>query len=195
MQSTGSRHAGFSSCRAGSVVVVHGLLLPSTWDLHRPGIKPLSFASFALQGRFLTTGLPEKPRKYSSIYLSTFLYSPFCIKCPLCFGDVAIWQNKSSLFVVLNLYYIGNVVVHTEKSKSWLLLSKGTSSCYFQKPFLGTSLVVQWLRLHTPNAGCPGQGIRAHMSQLKISHAPIKTQHSQISKFFSNNNNNYLMIA
>ena len=90
VQSTGSRHAGFSSCRAGSVVVVHGLLLPSTWDLHRPGIKPLSFASFALQGRFLTTGLPEKPRKYPSIYLSTFLYSPFCIKCPLCFGDVAI---------------------------------------------------------------------------------------------------------
>ena len=112
--STGSRHAGFSSCSAGSVVVAHGLLLPSMWDLHRPGIKPVSFASFALQGRFLTTGPPGKPRKYSYIYLSTFLYSPFYIKCPLCFGDVAIWQNKSSLFVVLNLYYIGNVVVHIE---------------------------------------------------------------------------------
>ncbi|TEA23270.1 hypothetical protein DBR06_SOUSAS5510093, partial [Sousa chinensis] len=44
------------------------------------------------------------------------------------------------------------------------------------------SLVVQWLRLHAPNAGdlgsIPGQGtsscmsqLRAHMSQLKILHA------------------------
>ena len=42
-----------------------------------------------------------------------------------------------------------------------------------------TSLVVQWLRLHTPNARAlslvPGQGTRPHMPQLKI-------QHSQINK-------------
>ena len=35
----------------------------------------------------------------------------------------------------------------------------------------GTSLVVQWLRLHDPNAGAPGsipgQGPRSHMPQLK----------------------------
>ena len=35
----------------------------------------------------------------------------------------------------------------------------------------GTSLVVQWLRLHAPNAGdpglIPGQGTRSHMPQLK----------------------------
>ena len=35
----------------------------------------------------------------------------------------------------------------------------------------GTSLVVQWLRLCTPNAGgpgsIPGQGTRSHMPQLK----------------------------
>ena len=37
---------------------------------------------------------------------------------------------------------------------------------------LGTSVVVQWLRLHTLNAGgqglIPDQGIRFHMPQLKI---------------------------
>ena len=37
---------------------------------------------------------------------------------------------------------------------------------------LGTSLVVQWLRLHTPNAGglgsIPGQGTRSHMLQLSV---------------------------
>ena len=35
----------------------------------------------------------------------------------------------------------------------------------------GTSLVVQWLRLHAPNAGglgsIPGQGTRSHMLQLR----------------------------
>ena len=65
---------------------------------------------------------------------------------------------------------------------------------------LGTSLVVPWLRLHTPNAGglgsIPGQGTRSHMSQLrvrmphlkipnatkKIPHATSKTWCSQVNK-------------
>ena len=52
----------------------------------------------------------------------------------------------------------------------------------------GTSLVVQWLKLHSHNAGdlglIPGQGTRSHMPQLKILHATTKTQHSQINKYF-----------
>ena len=75
---------------------------------------------------------------------------------------------------------------------------------------MGTSLVVQWLRLHAPNAGGPGsipdQGTRSHMpqlrvlmpqlkiphaatkirslvSQLKSPHAATKTQRSQINKY------------
>ena len=43
-------------------------------------------------------------------------------------------------------------------------------------PLLGTSLVVQWLRLCTPNAGglgsIPGQGTRSHM------HAATKSSHA-----------------
>ena len=39
----------------------------------------------------------------------------------------------------------------------------------------GTSLVVQWLRLHAPHAGgtgsIPAQGPRSHMPQLKSPHA------------------------
>ena len=50
----------------------------------------------------------------------------------------------------------------------------------------GTSLVVQWLKLHSPNAGgpdsIPGQGIRSHMPQLKILHVAAKTWCSQINK-------------
>ena len=52
----------------------------------------------------------------------------------------------------------------------------------------GISLVVQWLRLHAPNAGVlglmPGQRTRYHMLQLKIPKATAKTQHNQINFFF-----------
>ena len=48
------------------------------------------------------------------------------------------------------------------------------------------SLVVKWLRQHTPNAGCPGfipgQGTRYHMQQLKIRCATIKTWHNLLEK-------------
>ena len=61
----------------------------------------------------------------------------------------------------------------------------------------GTSLVVQWLRLHAPNAegpgSTPGQGIRihilqlrVHMLQVKILYAATKTWCSQINKCFLN---------
>ena len=46
-----------------------------------------------------------------------------------------------------------------------------------------TSLGVQWLRLHTPNAGSlgliPGQGTRSHMPQLKIPNALSKIDNSK----------------
>ena len=42
----------------------------------------------------------------------------------------------------------------------------------------GPSLVVQWLRLHAPNAGAlgsiPAQGTRSHMLQLKNPHVAVK---------------------
>ena len=42
---------------------------------------------------------------------------------------------------------------------------------FFKRSPVGTSLVVQWLRLRIPNAGgpglIPGQGTRSHMLQLK----------------------------
>ena len=47
----------------------------------------------------------------------------------------------------------------------------------------GTSLVVQWLRLHAPNAGgldsIPGQGTRSHMhAATKSLHAATKSSHA-----------------
>ena len=50
----------------------------------------------------------------------------------------------------------------------------------------GTSLVVQWLRLHAPNArgpgSIPGWQSRPHMLQLKFLSAKTKAQHSQTNK-------------
>ncbi|TEA33101.1 hypothetical protein DBR06_SOUSAS18610013, partial [Sousa chinensis] len=44
------------------------------------------------------------------------------------------------------------------------------------------SLVVQWLRLHTPNAGGPGsisgQGTRSHMLQLRVRMLQLKIPHA-----------------
>ena len=59
----------------------------------------------------------------------------------------------------------------------------------------GTSLVVQWLRLHAPNAGVrgsiPGQGTGSHMPQLRVcmpqlrsQQAAAKTRCNQINKYF-----------
>ena len=52
---------------------------------------------------------------------------------------------------------------------------------------LGTSLVVQWLRLHTPKAGgpssVPSQGIRSHMLQLRVHMLQLKNvQHTANNK-------------
>ena len=51
----------------------------------------------------------------------------------------------------------------------------------------GTSLVVQWLRLHILNArdlgSVPGQGTTSCLLQLKILHAAIKTQYRQMIFF------------
>ena len=44
--------------------------------------------------------------------------------------------------------------------------------------YIGTSLAVQWLRLHAPNAGgldlIPGQGTRSHMPQLRVRMPQLK---------------------
>ena len=72
----------------------------------------------------------------------------------------------------------------------WAITKKGLETAS-----AGTHLVVQWLRLHAPNAGGPGsvpsQGtrllmlqLRAHMLRLKILHAAAKMPSAQCSQFF-----------
>ena len=56
LQSTGSRHAGFSSCGARAE------LLRGMWDLPRPVIEPVSPA---LAGGLSTTAPPGKPNIFN----------------------------------------------------------------------------------------------------------------------------------
>ena len=67
LQSTGSRHAGFSSCgswaleRRLSYCGAQALLLRGVWDLPGQGIEPVSSA---LAGGFLTPAPPGKSQDY-----------------------------------------------------------------------------------------------------------------------------------
>ena len=67
------------------------------------------------------------------------------------------------------------------KRQGMVLLPSPHSGAEFselKKSKFGTSLVVQWLRLYTPNAGSlgsiPGQETRSHMLQLRIQHVAMK---------------------
>ena len=88
-------------------------------------------------------------------------------------------QTNSSNSKTIYKHSRGNVCT------DYTAVSKGMKWGMFGKP----SLVVQWLRLHHPNAGgpgsIPGQGTTSHIPQLKILPGATKTQHSQI-KFLLN---------
>ena len=55
----------------------------------------------------------------------------------------------------------------------------------FSNEVMGTSLVIQWLRLHAPIAGgpglIPGKETRSHILQLRVLDAATKTQPSQVN--------------
>ena len=70
---------------------------------------------------------------------------------------------------------------------SWSSHHKPLNTNHIKKKKVAeTSLVVQQLRLRTPNAGdsglITGQGTRSHMPQLKILHVATKAPHRQIEK-------------
>ena len=60
-------------------------------------------------------------------------------------------------------------------------------SIFFNVTDWGTSLMGQWLKFCTPNAGglglTPGQGTRSHMLQLKNPHSAMKTWCNQINTY------------
>ena len=84
-----------------------------------------------------------------------------------------------TLYILLNfavnLKHALKIKVYFQKRKRDLVKQLGESMETSEKSHIksrarGTSLVVQWLRLHSPNAGgqgsIPGQGTRSRMTQL-----------------------------
>ena len=55
-------------------------------------------------------------------------------------------------------------------------------NCCLKEPSLGTSTVVQWLRLSVPSAGglgsLPGQGTRSHKPQLRVHRPGLNIPHA-----------------
>ena len=58
-----------------------------------------------------------------------------------------------------------------QQSHCWAYIQRKLSSCITQRDTQGTSLVIQWLRLHAPNAGGPGliSGQGAQFSSVALS--------------------------
>ena len=75
------------------------------------------------------------------------------------------WINK--LWYIHTIEYYSAIKMNITAS-IWMNLKITMLS---KKARPGTSLVVQWLRLHTPNSGgpgsIPGQGTRSRMPQLR----------------------------
>ena len=89
----------------------------------------------------------------------------------LCFLDRRA-QNRFALFVsTLRTLKKKKKKRWTQQFHAWLFAQQNVNTC-FQKVMVRTSLVAQWLRLRSPDAGgpcaIPNQGTRSHMPQLRI---------------------------
>ena len=86
--------------------------------------------------------------------------------------------NIQWLFIAESVYKTAGVPFQWHSSMS---RKEGKSGLYSHSNMhLWTSLVVQWVRLHAPNAGgpglIPGQGTRSHMPQLRVLMLQLKTR-------------------
>ena len=97
--------------------------------------------------------------------------------------DVREERKKPGYLMMLWRHWISQSCDFWHFRLVWLI--EPMELCGF--PFLkiynpGTSVVVQWLRLCTPNAGGPssiaGQGTRSHMLQLRVCMLQLKIPHA-----------------
>ena len=95
-------------------------------------------------------------------------------------------MTKKTLLELINNYSkVSEYKVNVQKSIAYIYAHSEQVEIDIKNtiPFIGTSLVVQWLRLHAPNAGAPGvtpgEGTRSHMhAATKSSHATTKSLHA-----------------
>ena len=112
--------------------------------------------------------------------LSITFFPPFPSVSPLLFSrsvvSTSLWPF-SQLILPPPLWFL---------ISSYFLLFCSFSFPFPFKRIQGTSLVVQWLRLHAPNAGGPGsipsQGTRSHMPHLRNCLPQLKSLHVAIKE-------------
>ena len=104
--------------------------------------------------------------------------------CPLSWPDFSVvpvgcswgwafWRTSLEVIVFPNCILVEFYYLRADFPEHFIrIIWSGLWGHLFKIHVLGTYLIVQWLRLLTPNAGnpgsVPGQGIRSHMLQLKI---------------------------
>ena len=84
---------------------------------------------------------------------------------------------------VSGVYPTQSVIFCYGSSSNWTHLGWGNwLPMWKENEIIGTSLVVQWLRLQAPNAAgpgsIPGQGTRSQMPQLRVCRPQIKILHA-----------------
>ena len=94
-------------------------------------------------------------------------------KDPDCLASLLLYLNSTSFPILALFSPITNNILHDGVGRRCI---PQVLSCRQQNPLqliiiIGTSLMVQWVRLCAPNAGVPGsipgQGTRSHMPQLR----------------------------
>ena len=130
-------------------------------------------------------------------------YVPLRLKVLSTGGSLPVRRfEKESREATSPTYYntaelLGNLVLNRsasricqkrENSKSCgitVQVSCFSSQVEAKRYLLGTSLVVRWLRLHTPNAGglgsIPGQGTRSHRPQIRVCRLRLKNPHAAVT--------------
>ena len=81
-------------------------------------------------------------------------------------SQTVTWLPTQAAEIATHKNRLCPVIASSNRNLNFLPLSD------LQNKMKGTSMVVQWLRLHTPNAegpgSIPGQGTRSHMLQLRV---------------------------
>ena len=134
------------------------------------------FKVLRISSKYLFKRSSRKLHLCKAIVCKFLVYVCFWKQYPLlCFQLWLLSSNSKSIYILRilgSLHCEGGVF----KKYSGLEESQRGEKTAFKTGILGTSLVVQWLRLWAPNAGGPGsilgQGTRSHM------HATTKEQAS-----------------
>ena len=132
-----------------------------------------SCCPLSLQPECLHHSIYQNGPKYCRIYLCMVNLPTQVSKLPK--SNNSVWFTMVSLVMSVDRMKFEKIQENTKPS---LPVRFKSHSFGLRGIFSGTSLVVQWLRLLTPNTGgqgsVPGQGTRSHKPQLRVCMAQLR---------------------